>query len=71
LLVVGTSLQVFPAAQIPLAVKLKAPPAAVLEVNREASALHQQVTDILMLGSAGMILNKLLARVESKLAERA
>ncbi|MEJ2716238.1 MAG: NAD-dependent deacylase [Deltaproteobacteria bacterium] len=66
LLVVGTSLQVFPAAQIPLSVKLKSPPATVVEVNREPSALHQQVTDILLLGSAGEILQKLLAGLEER-----
>jgi len=66
LLVVGTSLQVFPAAQIPLSVKLKAAPAFVVEVNREASALHEQVTDILLLGSAGDILQKLLTALEER-----
>lgn len=68
LLVVGTSLQVFPAAQIPLTVKLKAPPAVVVEVNREPSALHDQVTDILLLGSAGEVLQRLLNAVEERFA---
>jgi NAD-dependent deacetylase len=67
LLVVGTSLQVFPAAQIPMAVKLKHPPATVIEVNREASALHQQVTDTLILGSAGEIMAKLLRALEERM----
>jgi NAD-dependent deacetylase len=67
LLVVGTSLQVFPAAQIPLSVKLKYPPAQVIEINREPSALHEQVTDILLLGGAGEILSRLKDRVESKM----
>jgi NAD-dependent deacetylase len=66
LLVVGTSLQVYPAAQIPIAVKLKYPPATVLEVNRDPSALHQQVTDILIIGSSGEILTRLLAAVEER-----
>jgi len=68
LLVVGTSLQVFPAAQIPLTVKLKAPPATVVEVNREPSALHEQVTDILLVGSAGNIMERLLKAVEERFA---
>lgn len=59
LLVVGTSLQVYPAAQIPLAVKLKKPPAKVIEINMVPSALHTQVTDILLTGSAGEILTEL------------
>jgi NAD-dependent protein deacetylase/lipoamidase len=56
LLVVGTSLQVYPAAQIPLSVKLKYPPAIVVEINREPSVMHEQVTDMLLMGSAGDIL---------------
>jgi NAD-dependent deacetylase len=59
LLVVGTSLQVYPAAQIPLAVKLKRPPAVVIEVNREPSALQTQVTDIMLTGSAAEIMARL------------
>ncbi len=59
LLVVGTSLQVYPAAQIPLAVKLKNPPATVIEINMVPSALHTQVTDILLTGGAGEILTAL------------
>ena len=67
LLVIGTSLQVYPAAQIPMTVKLKYPPAQVLEINREPSALHEQVTDVLMLGSAGDIMTRLLNTVEELL----
>jgi len=70
LLVIGTSLQVFPAAQIPLAVKLKNPPATVVEVNREPSALHQQVTDYLLLGGAGDIMTQLMEKVEQKALTR-
>lgn len=68
LLVVGTSLQVYPAAQIPLAMKMKNPPATVIEVNREPSALHSQVTDTLILGSAGEVLTKLIAALEKRMA---
>lgn len=68
LLVVGSSLQVFPAAQIPLNVKLKNPPATVIEVNREPSAMHEQVADILILGSAGDILTKIVEAVDKRLA---
>ncbi|MEW6351325.1 MAG: NAD-dependent deacylase [Thermodesulfobacteriota bacterium] len=67
LLVVGTSLQVYPAAQIPLAVKSKASPATVIEVNRDPSALHAHVSDILMLGSASQILSDLVKAVEERL----
>lgn len=67
LLVIGTSLQVYPAAQIPMTVKLKYPPAHVLEINREPSALHEQVTDVLMLGSAGAVMERLLNTVEELL----
>jgi NAD-dependent deacetylase len=71
LLVVGTSLQVYPAAQIPLSVKLRYPPAQVIEINREPSALHKQVTDILLLGSAGEIVHRLAETVESRIAAMA
>ncbi len=64
LLVIGTSLQVYPAAQIPMSVKLKYPPATVIEINREPSALHQQVTDLLMLGSAAGLMTELLSAIE-------
>jgi NAD-dependent deacetylase len=70
LLVVGTSLQVFPAAQIPLAVKLKSPPATVVEINREPSALHDQVTDTLIIGSAGEIMQRLVEEVEQRVLGR-
>jgi NAD-dependent deacetylase len=66
LLVVGTSLQVFPAAQIPLSVKMKYPPAIVVEINREPSAMHEQVTDTLLLGSAGDILTRITDALESR-----
>jgi NAD-dependent deacetylase len=66
LLVVGTSLQVFPAAQIPLSAKLKNPPAFVIEVNREPSALHRQVADVLLLGGAGDICQRLLEVVADR-----
>jgi NAD-dependent deacetylase len=71
LLVIGTSLQVYPAAQIPLAVKMRYPPAQVIEVNREPSALHNQVTDILLLGSAGEILEQLTEAVEARVKAQA
>jgi NAD-dependent deacetylase len=67
LLVIGTSLQVFPAAQIPLSVKLKYPPAIVVEVNREPSAMHQEVTDTLLLGSAGEILTRIMDALETRM----
>lgn len=59
LLVIGTSLQVFPAAEIPIRAKMKSPSATVIEINREPSALHTQVTDLLLLGSAGEILSEI------------
>ncbi len=65
LLVVGTSLQVFPAAQIPISVKMKHPPATVIEINREPSSMHQQVADILVTGSAGEIMSALINRLEA------
>lgn len=71
LLVIGTSLQVYPAASIPVAVKVKNPPALVVEINREPSALHGQVTDILLLGSASEILTKIVDALEVLRRERA
>ncbi len=70
LLVVGTSLQVFPAAQIPITVKMKYPAATVVEINMEPSTMHEKVTDILALGSAGQILSDLMECVESLVEAR-
>ncbi|MCX5871898.1 MAG: NAD-dependent deacylase [Deltaproteobacteria bacterium] len=69
LLVIGTSLQVFPAAQIPIAAKMKTPPATVIEINRDPSALHKQVTDVLVIGSASEIMTSLIERLEKELGE--
>jgi NAD-dependent deacetylase len=66
LLVIGTSLQVFPAAQIPINVKVKIPPATVIEINREPSSLHKQVTDILITGSASEIMSSLIEELEKE-----
>ncbi|MGA8831331.1 MAG: NAD-dependent deacylase [Desulfomonilaceae bacterium] len=66
LLVIGTSLQVFPAAQIPIAVKVKTPPAIVIEINREPSALHKQVSDILLVGTASEIMAELIEKLEKR-----
>jgi NAD-dependent deacetylase len=70
LLVIGTSLQVFPAAQIPISVRVKTPPAKVIEINREPSALRDQVTDILFLGSASEIMKRLIDRLEEELGPK-
>lgn len=70
LLVAGTSLQVFPAAQIPIAVKMKYPAATVVEINMEPSAMHEQVTDVLLVGSAGRILTEIMDCVDSLVAAR-
>ena len=70
LLVAGTSLQVFPAAQIPIAVKMKYPAATVVEINMEPSAMHEKVTDYLALGSAGQILTDIMKNLESLVKER-
>jgi NAD-dependent deacetylase len=71
LLVVGTSLQVYPAAEIPLSVKMKYPPAQVIEVNLEPSAMHEEVTDILLLGKAGEVLSSLMEHLQTKLTAAA
>ncbi|MDQ7782381.1 MAG: NAD-dependent deacylase [Desulfomonilaceae bacterium] len=71
LLVIGTSLQVYPAAQIPISVRAKRPPALVVEINREPSALHRQVTDILIQGSSGEILTRLMVALESEIQRAA
>jgi NAD-dependent deacetylase len=70
LLVVGTSLQVYPAAQIPITVKLKHPAATVIEINMEPSALQEQVTDILALGSAGEILTGVMNCMEPRIGAK-
>jgi NAD-dependent deacetylase len=67
LLVIGTSLQVFPAAQIPISVKMKHPPAVVIEVNKEPSSMRRQVTDILLLGGAGKIMSGIAEGLEKKI----
>jgi NAD-dependent deacetylase len=71
LLIIGTSLQVYPAAQIPISAKIKNPPATVVEVNLEPSALNEQVTDYLLLGSAGEILTKIVEALEVMVKKQA
>ena len=71
LLVIGTSLQVYPAAQIPITVKMRNPSATIVEVNREASALNREVTDLLLLGSAGEIMTKIVDALETLIKEEA
>jgi hypothetical protein len=47
---------------------MKYPPATVVEINREPSALHEQVTDMLLLGSAGEILTKVMECIDGERA---
>jgi NAD-dependent deacetylase len=70
LMVIGTSLQVYPAAQIPISVKLKNPPATVVEINREPSEMCNQVSDLLLVGSASDILGRILNAVEARVLAR-
>jgi len=51
-------------------VRVKNPPAKVIEINREPSALRDQVTDILFLGSASEIMKRLIDRLEEELSPK-
>jgi len=62
-LVVGTSAQVFPAAQIPYSAKQHG--AYVIEVNTETTGFTHDVTDSFLEGPAGEILPKLVSLIRS------
>ena len=64
LLVIGTSASVSPASAIPSAAQRAG--ATVVELNLEATALTNRVSDVLVLGRSGAVLPKLLAAVRRR-----
>lgn len=62
-LIVGTSAQVFPAAQLPYTAKRN--DAAIIEVNKEETDFTREITDVFLQGSAGAVLPRLVETVLS------
>ena len=60
-IVVGTSAQVFPAAQLPFTAKERG--AIVIEVNTEKTDLTRTITDVFLQGPAGIVLPALAERI--------
>jgi len=70
MLVCGTSLVVYPAAELPRLAKRKMPPATVIEVNLEpTSATFDGTSDYFLQGKTGEILPKIVEAVKKKLAK--
>jgi NAD-dependent deacetylase len=61
-LCIGTSAVVYPAASIPMTAKEKG--AIVIEINREATPLTDEISDYLICGSAGEIIPALVEEVK-------
>jgi NAD-dependent deacetylase len=70
MLVCGTSLVVYPAAELPRFAKRKIPPAIIVEVNLEpTSATFDGTSDYFLQGRTGEILSKLVEAVRKRLAK--
>ena len=63
-IIVGTSAQVFPAAQLPLTAKERG--ATIIEVNIERTDFTDTITDHFLQGKAGEVLPRLAAEVMSE-----
>lgn len=66
MLIVGTSAQVYPAADLPVLAKKSG--AFVIEVNTEPTEFTERLTDAFLQGRAGESLPRLLAMVQERLA---
>jgi NAD-dependent deacetylase len=64
MLVVGTSAVVQPAASMPVIAKEAG--AVVIEINPEPTALTGRVSDYLILGKAGDVMNRIVAGLEAQ-----
>jgi len=70
MLVCGTSLVVYPAADLPRLVKRKIPPATVIEVNLEPTpATFDGTSDYFLQGKTGVVLPRIVEAVKRKLAK--
>jgi NAD-dependent deacetylase len=63
-LVIGTSAVVYPAATIPITAKERG--AVVIEINMEPTPLTEQISDYLILGSAGEIISAIVEEVKRR-----
>jgi len=68
LMVVGTSASVSPANTIPIVAKDNG--AKIIEINKERTHLTDSITDIFLQGSAGEIVDRLVAAIKEKGASR-
>ncbi|MFH0996556.1 MAG: NAD-dependent deacylase [Pseudomonadota bacterium] len=62
MLVVGTSALVQPAAYMPVIAKRSG--ARIIEINSERTPLTRDISDLLLMGKAGEVFNRLLAEIE-------
>lgn len=69
MLVIGTSATVEPAAYMPVVAKESG--AAIIEINREASALTGRISDLFLQGNAGGLVMQLFAALETLVGESA
>jgi len=63
-LVIGTSAVVYPAATIPITAKEGG--AIVIEINKESTAMTDQISDYLICGSAGEIIPAIVEEVKRR-----
>ena len=62
MLVVGTSALVQPAAYMPVIAKRSG--ARIIEINSEKTPLTRDISDLLIMGKAGDVFNRLLTEIE-------
>jgi NAD-dependent deacetylase len=65
MLVIGTSAVVQPAALIPIIAKESG--AKIIEINPERTPLTDEISDYLIKGSAGDVMNRILSQIEKML----
>jgi NAD-dependent deacetylase len=63
MLVMGTSANVQPAAYMPIIAKKSG--AKIIEINTEATPLTENISDHILLGKAGEIMNLLITEIEN------
>ena len=61
-LVIGTSVVVYPAASIPISAKENG--ATIIEINKESTPITDEISDYLICGSAGEIISAIVEEVK-------
>ena len=63
-LVIGTSVVVYPAASIPISAKENG--ATIIEINKESTPITDEISDYLICGSAGEIISAIVEEVKRR-----